>query len=266
MTAATVKAPLAPLRLARAELLKLRKRKGVWIPAAFLTVGAIVIVYLILELGHLSNPGRYGPAGGTEHFRHALFLIAQLSGLIAAVMVGTHAGTQDVSAGVFRELVATGRPRTHLFFARVPGGLGLLLPLVGLAYALTAVLTVAFAGGGPTPSVGLFVEAGLWAELAAGVMFCLALGLSSLIGSRAASSTLLLAWLLVIQPLITSIRSFGDGREAMLSSALERIAPISVDDDSSRLPMSVAAAVVVIVLWAVVPLAAGWFRTQRRDA
>ena len=136
------------LRLARAELLKLRKRKGVWIPAAFLTVGAIVLVYLILELAHLSNPNRYGPAGGTEHFRHALFLIGQLSGLIAAVMVGTHAGTQDVSAGVFRELVATGRPRTHLFFARVPGGLGLLVPLVALAYALTAVLTVAFAGGG----------------------------------------------------------------------------------------------------------------------
>jgi ABC-type transport system involved in multi-copper enzyme maturation permease subunit len=254
------------LRLPRAELLKLRKRRGVWIPAAFLTVGAIAIMYLILELFHVANPAKYGPAGGISNFQHALLLMGQLAGMVAAVLIGTSAGTEDLSSGVFRELVATGRPRTQLFLARVPGGLALLLPLVAAAYSLLVLLTVTLARSNPTPSVRQLVEAGLWAELAATMVFCLALGLGSLLGSRAASISVLLAWLLVVQMILRNITAFGVGREAMPSVSLDRIAPVTIGDRHDQIPMSVTAAVVVIVLWAVVPLAAGWWRTSTRDA
>ena len=266
MSTAVARAPRIPFRLARAELLKVRKRRGVWIPAAFLTVGAIAIMYLIIELFHVANPAKYGPAGGTSNFQHALLLIGQLAGMVAAVLIGTSAGTEDLSSGVFRELVATGRPRTQLFLARVPGGLALLLPLVALAYALCAVLTASLAGGNPTPSLTDFVEAGLWVELAAAVTFGLALGLGSLLGSRAASISVLLAWLLVVQQILRNIAAFGVGREAMLSAALDKIAPVTVGDRHDLVPMSGAAAVLVIALWALVPLAAGWWRTRTRDA
>jgi len=53
----------APFRLERAELLKLRKSRGVLIPLALLTVGAIIVMYTALELFHLSNSTKYGPAG-----------------------------------------------------------------------------------------------------------------------------------------------------------------------------------------------------------
>jgi len=43
----------APFRLERAELLKLRKSRGVLIPLALLTVGAIIVMYTALELFHL---------------------------------------------------------------------------------------------------------------------------------------------------------------------------------------------------------------------
>jgi hypothetical protein len=86
--------------------------------------------------------------------------MGQLAGMVADVLVGTSAGTDDLSTGVFRELVATGRPRTQLFLAKVPGGLGLLLPLVAAAYTLLAVLTTWLARSNPTPTTGTFVEAG----------------------------------------------------------------------------------------------------------
>jgi ABC-type transport system involved in multi-copper enzyme maturation permease subunit len=266
VTTAALPLPRSPLRLVRAELLKLRKRRGVWIPASFLTVGAIAIMYLVLELFHAANSAKYGPAGGTSNFQHALLLLGQLAGMVAAVLIGTSAATEDLSSGVFRELVATGRSRTQLFLARIPGGLALLLPLAGLAYTLCALLTVLLAGRNPTPSAGQLVEAGLWVELAAGITFCLALGLGSLVGSRAASISVLLAWLLVVQQILRSISAFGIGREALLGPSLDRIAPVTVGDRHDQLAMSVAAAVVVIALWAVVPLAAGWWRTNTRDA
>ena len=141
-------------------------------------------MYLIIELFHVANPAKYGPAGGTSNFQHALLLIGQLAGMVAAVLIGTSAATEDLSSGVFRELVATGRPRTQLFLARIPGGLALLLPLVALAYALCAVLTASLAGGNPTPSLTDFVEAGLWAGRAAGV---LDVGLA--LGARSAAAS-----------------------------------------------------------------------------
>jgi ABC-type transport system involved in multi-copper enzyme maturation permease subunit len=266
MTTAALIAPPGPLRLVRAELLKLRKRRGVWIPASLLTVGAITIMYLVLELFHAANSAKYGPAGGTTTFEHALLVLGQLAGMVAAVLIGTSAATEDLSSGVFRELVATGRPRTQLFLARIPGGLALLLPLAGLAYALCAFLTVLLAGRNSTPSTAHLLEAGLWVELAAGITFCLALGLGSLLGSRAASISVLLAWLLVVQQILRSISAFGVGREALMGPSLDRIAPVMVGGEHQQLSMSVVAAVVVIGLWAVVPLAAGWWRTSTRDA
>jgi ABC-type transport system involved in multi-copper enzyme maturation permease subunit len=256
----------AQLRLPRAELLKLRKRRAVWIPAAFLTVGAIGIMYLIIELFHVANPAKYGPAGGISNFQHGLLVMGQLAGMVAAVLVGTSAGTEDLSSGVFRELVVTGRPRTQLFLARIPGGLALLLPLVAAAYSLLALLTVWLARTNPTPSVRQLAEAGLWAELAATMVFCLALGLGSLLGSRAATISVLLAWLLVVQMILRNITAFGVGREAMPSVALDRVAPVTIGDRHDQIPMSVGAAVVVIVLWTLVPLVAGWWRTRTCDA
>ncbi|MGC9973824.1 MAG: hypothetical protein ABSC36_00345, partial [Gaiellaceae bacterium] len=87
-TAQISRPPRLPFRLERAELLKLRKSRGVWIPTAILTVGAIAIFYTAVELFHVSNSVRYGPAGGTDKFQAALILMGQVAGMIAAALVG----------------------------------------------------------------------------------------------------------------------------------------------------------------------------------
>jgi hypothetical protein len=256
-----------PFRLERAELLKLRKRHGVAIPTVLLTVGAMVVTYLVLELFHVSNPAKYGPAGGTSNFSHAVFMLGQLAGMVAAALVGAAAGTEDLGAGVFRELVASGRSRTRLFLARIPGGLALLLPLVGAAYAIAAVLSVTLAGSRSTPGVGTYAKEGLWVLLAAGVIYTLALGIGSLIGSRAATISILLAYLLPVQAILRNISALGRARDGLISVAIDSVSPLTVGRSRGEIiQMSPLTAGLVVALWVTVPLGLGLWRTKTRDA
>jgi hypothetical protein len=193
-------------------------------------------------------------------------LLAQIAGVVAAVLVGSAAATQDESSGVFRHLVTTGRSRTQLFLARVPGGLALMLGLMTAAFLLSIAAAFGLAGSNPTPAADVVVKQGLWLELSAAIMFCLALGVGALFGSRAATIGVLLGVVLVVQPIVSHIHAFGVGREGLMNVALQRVAPASVQERGDMVPMSLAAAILTLALWVVVPLAAGLWRTRSRDA
>jgi hypothetical protein len=62
-------------------------------------------------------------------------------GFIVAVTVGAAAGTTDLTDGMFRHLVITGRSRVALYLARIPAGLAILLPVVALAFTLCCLVT-----------------------------------------------------------------------------------------------------------------------------
>jgi hypothetical protein len=94
----------------------------------------------------------------------------------------------------------------------------------------------------------------------------IALGVSSLISSRGTSIGILLGWLLVAMPLLLQIGSLGVFRETMIGAATERLEPAAVLGDGAHVPMSLAAAVLVVAAWTIVPLAAGAWRTVTRDA
>jgi ABC-type transport system involved in multi-copper enzyme maturation permease subunit len=265
----TTQVPLSlrlPFRLERAELRKLRKSRGVLIPLALLTVGAIVVMYTALELFHLYNSAKYGPAGGTEKFQNALFLLGQIGGMIAVGLVGAAAGTQDLSSRVYRDLVSSGRSRTRLYLARIPGGLALVLPFMACAYVLAAVLCVALAGGQPTPSTALFVKAGLWVLLSAAVVYLLALGLGSLVGSRGAAISVLIAYLIPIQGILHVIGALGKSRDALLSVAIEGLSPLPPSDTGNLIMPSHLTSLIVLTLWVSIVGGLGLWRTLARDA
>jgi len=260
------KPPHLLFRMERAELLKLRKSLGVWVPTAILTIGIIVVMYTAVELFHVSNSTKYGPAGGTVNFERALFLMGQIAGMIAAALVGAAAGTHDLSSNVFRDLVSTGRSRTRLYLARIPGGLAMLLPFMAVAYALAAVLSVVLAGGLATPSVTLFVKAGLYVLFSASVVYVIALGLGSLVGSRAATISILIAYLLPVQAILRNITVLGRARDGLLSVAVERISPLPPPDPHDAVSMPLATSLIVLVIWVAVFGGLGLWRTQKRDA
>src|SRR5207253_9033135 len=142
--------------------------------------------------------------------------------------------------------------RTQLFLARVPGGLAFILGLMTAAFLLSIFFALVLAGKNPSPTLAIIVKQGLWLELSAGIMFCLALGIGALFGSRAATIIVLLGVLLVVQMIVSHIHAFGVGREGLLNVALQRVAPVSVQERGDMVPMSLAAAILTLTLWVVV--------------
>jgi hypothetical protein len=123
-------------------------------------------------------------------------------------------------------------------------------------------------GGVSTPSATLLVEAGLWFELYIAAMFLLALGLASLLGSRATTIGILAGLQLLVTPLVQGLHNPGVGAESVLGLALWRLAPNEVlsGAPAGHLGESLAAALVVISVWMAVTLGLGAWRTVTRDA
>ena len=256
-------------RLVSAEFLKIRKRRGLVALAVLLTVGAVVMAGAVLAVLHAADPAKYGPAGGLGNLGNATYLLSTL-GTVTAVLVGATMGAGDLQAGVFRDLVATGRSRLALFAARIPGGLALQWPLVTVSWIVAAAGSVLLAGSHPHPGLVVMVQGGAWVLLATTVVYLIALGLASLAGSRSATVGIVLAWQLAVTPLALGAAKLGVLREGLLTAALDRVIPAGLLTGARPDPvsptMSIAVAAVVIAAWAIIPLAAGAWRTKTRDA
>ncbi len=252
-------------RLVRAELLKLRKRRGLVGATLALTIAPMIVAYIVLVALHAADPAKHGPAGGIENFTGSVNLLGSLT-IVAAILVGATAGTGDLGAGVFRELVVTGRSRLALFAARVPAGLGFVLAAVGLSFVFTFVASTLLAGSLEGPGAQLVAESAGWLALEAALCFVIALGVSSLVGSRGTSIGILLGFQLVAMPLLLEFGALGVLREGLVSAAIERFEPGSVLGHPPTVSMSAAAAVVTVVAWTLVPFALGAWRTCTRDA
>jgi hypothetical protein len=262
-----------------AEVLKLRKRRGLVWWSLVLAVGVVSVVFAILEILHLNNPAHYGPPGGLGGLQGSIIGLS-LAGSVAAILVGTSAGTADVSSGVFRDLAATGRSRWALFAARVPGALLFFLPIITLGYIVIAACSIGLAGSPPhpmppaeaaafvAPSIGLIARGYGWILLVTGFDLVLALGLASLIGSRATTIGVLLGWQFLAAPLIAQIALLGAARQALFSQAFDRLIPhaLFTDQGSPLLIQSIGVAVLVLLCWTALALGAGAWRTATRDA
>lgn len=253
-------------RLLRAEFLKLTRRRGLMIAAAVMSVGAVLAYLAISEGLHLSNPGQYGPAGGVRSLGRGVYLIEEL-GAVAAILLGAAAGAGDVAAGVFRNLVSTGRSRAALFLARIPAGLAVSLAFTLAAYAVAAAASAAFAGKLPAPPAHLLLAGGGWLAVNTAMAFLLGLGLSALIGSRSTTIAVLLGLTLVVTPIVAQISALPDVRQALPGIALFELQPRALGGIvSPSLTMTTTAIAVVLVAWAVLAVGAGLWRTMTRDA
>ena len=134
--------------------LEIRKRRGLIITMVVLIVAPTVLLYALRLLFHAVDPNSYGPAGSPDLFSQVSNLISGL-GFIAAATLGATAGTTDLTDGMFRHLVITGRSRVALYLARIPAGLTVILPLVALAFTMNCLVT-SFEGSPNPTSVALY--------------------------------------------------------------------------------------------------------------
>ena len=250
------------MRLIQAEILKLRRRRGTMIWCALLTLGSVLIFDIVLLSLHAANSARHGSAGGAENLKNMLFTLSGL-GTVAAIMLGSAAGSQDVAAGVFRDLVVTGRPRRTLFDVRVPGTLAVFLPLVAVAFGIAVASSYAFAGSNPQPTGGAIGHYAAYVFAVCTVNIVVAIGLTAVASSRVVVSVLI-AWNAIVSHLLISWSSLGGARKLIDVAAAQHFLPKGVDD--TPIAMATSTAIIVLLGWAAVAMAIGRFWTQRRDA
>ena len=255
------------MRLVSAEFLKLRRRLGLVSLALGLTVVPALIMLLVTGGGDIDR-------GGMRSYADQLGVVAMLT-IICGILVGATVGTADVTSGVFRDLVVTGRSRLDLYAARVPAGLVLVLAAAAAGFAILVATAHLSAGSIPptferfgtvAPTAGVLVKSGLWLALVAAVSFTLAFGVASVVGSPGPSIAVLLGLWLVVTPLLQSFDPDGWLFDSLVLAGLDRVMPASLRMGEPATEMSLAAGIAVLVAWTSIPLLAGAWRTMTRDA
>jgi len=125
-----------------ARFKELRKRRGLTIALLTVTVGIPAIYLAIRLLLHAVDPHSYGPAGGYDQYVGLVAGVLYVFGFIVAATLGATAGSVDLTEGMFRHHVITGRSRMALYLARIPAGLAIIVPLVAIGFTIVCAVCV----------------------------------------------------------------------------------------------------------------------------
>jgi hypothetical protein len=142
------------------RFMELRKRRGLMVALIVVTIGIPTLFLTIRLLAHAFDPKSYGPAGGYDIFNALVAGVLYVFGFIVAATLGCTAGSVDLTEGMFRHLVVTGRSRLALYLARIPAGLAIVVPMVALGFTIVCAVCV-FAAPTQVNYQGVNVPAGL---------------------------------------------------------------------------------------------------------
>lgn len=142
------------------RFMELRKRRGMLIALIAVNIGIPVVFLGVRLITHAVDPKHYGPAGGYSIFTTLVLGFMFIFGFIVAAVVGCTAGSVDLTEGMFRHLVITGRSRVALYFARIPAGLAIVISIVAVGYTIVCAVCT-FAAPTQLSYDGVNVPAGL---------------------------------------------------------------------------------------------------------
>jgi hypothetical protein len=142
------------------RFMELRRRRALMIGLIAVNIGIPVIFLAVRLITHAADPKSYGPAGGYDIFTSLVLGFLYVFGFIVAAVVGCTAGSVDLTDGMFRHLVITGRSRIALYFARIPAGLAIVISIVAIGYTIVCAVCV-FAAPAQLNYDGVTVPQGL---------------------------------------------------------------------------------------------------------
>ena len=134
--------PVPTAGMIASRIMELRKRRGLMIALIVLNIGFPALFMLIRLLLHAFAPRANQPAGNDIIFKILVAGFLPTFGFIMAATVGCTAGSRDLTEGMFRHLVVTGRSRLALYLARIPAGLAIVVPLVAIGYTIVCAVSV----------------------------------------------------------------------------------------------------------------------------
>jgi hypothetical protein len=134
--------PIPAVGMITSRVMELRKRHGLMIALIVLNIGFPALFMLIRLLLHAFAPRANQPAGNDLIFKVLVAGFIPTFGFIMAATVGCTAGSRDLTEGMFRHLVVTGRSRLALYLARIPAGLAIVVPMVAIGYTIVCAVSV----------------------------------------------------------------------------------------------------------------------------
>ena len=134
--------PIPTVGMITSRVMELRKRRGLMIALIVLNIGFPALFMLIRLLLHAFAPRANQPAGNDLIFEILVAGFLPTFGFIMAATVGCTAGSRDLTEGMFRHLVVTGRSRLALYLARIPAGLAIVVPMVAIGYTIVCAVSV----------------------------------------------------------------------------------------------------------------------------
>jgi hypothetical protein len=141
------------------RFMELRKRRGLMAALIFVTIVLPTVFLVIRLLAHAIAPKSFGPAGGSDIFNALVAGVLYVFGFIVAATLGCTAGSVDLTEGMFRHLVVTGRSRLALYLARIPAGLSIVVSIVAIGFTIVCAVCV-FAAPTQVSYQGVNVPAG----------------------------------------------------------------------------------------------------------
>ena len=134
--------PIPTVAMIATRFMELRKRRGLMIALIVVNIGIPTVFLVVRLLAHAIAPKSYGPAGGYSIFTTLVAGVLYIFGFIVAAVVGCTAGSVDLTEGMFRHLVVTGRSRLALYLARIPAGLAIVVAMVAVGYTIVCAVCV----------------------------------------------------------------------------------------------------------------------------
>ncbi len=193
---------------------------------------------------------------------------ASLLGVIAAVILGSTAGSIDLQRGVLRDLVLTGKARWRIVVGRLAAALTWLVAFIAAAIGITIVIALTLAPLSETLDwAELFRIPAAFAPMLVVSLF-LACGVALLVGSRGPSIAVYFGVAFLVDNILGALPKIGEWwQEVSLGIAQEEVLTwIETGNEfSSELGRSSTTAVLVLVGWALIPFALGLVRLTRRD-
>jgi hypothetical protein len=124
------------------RIMELRKRRGLMIALAVVNIGIPSVFLIVRLLSHAIAPKSYGPAGGYDIYTNLVAGVMYVFGFIVAATLGATAGSIDLTDGMFRHLVVTGRSRLALYLARIPAGLAIVWTMLAIGFTIVCAVCV----------------------------------------------------------------------------------------------------------------------------
>jgi hypothetical protein len=122
------------------RFMELRRRRGLMIAMTAVIIGLPTVFLVIRLIAHAVAPKSYAVAGGYDVFTNLTAGVMFIFGFIMAAALGCTAGSIDLTEGMFRHLVVTGRSRVALYFARIPAGLAIVVSMVAVGFTIVCVV------------------------------------------------------------------------------------------------------------------------------